>query len=125
MNGYTFTTILMALAIITLLIYAAMQGSLVAVAILATFATILLVSLGAVITLATQRMANDKAQVDFVNNAKENLAMMQAMQRIQNAQNQTIMSQLGRVTRLPEPQRGMDLNNALLIDDGLFSDLDD
>lgn len=123
MTGYTFATILMVLAIIALLIYAAMLGSLIAVAILAVLATVLLVGLGAGIALATQRMANDKAQVDFVNNAKENLAMMQAMQRLQNAQNQTIMSQLGQVARLPEPPR--DLDSALLIDEGLFSDLDE
>ena len=125
LNVYSFVLILILLAILAGLIYAATLGSLAAAVILAILATILLVSLGAGIALATQRMANDKSQADFVNNARENLAMMQALQRVQNAQNQTLMQQLGRAARLPDPQANPDLSHVLMIDDGIFEELED
>jgi hypothetical protein len=126
MNGYTFALSLIWLAILAGLVYlAAAQGSIVAAVILAILATVLLVGLGAGITLATQRMANEKSQADFVNNAKENLAIMASLQRVQNSQNQTLMQQLKQAARLPEPPPGFDPGGALLIEEGVFDELED
>jgi uncharacterized membrane protein YeiB len=120
MNVYHFTTVLVILAGLTALTLAAVAGSLLAAVILAVLVTVLLVGIGAGIALAVQRLANEKSQADFVNNAKENLAIMSSLQSVQNRQNQTIMQQLGQAARLPSPANGVD---NFLIDDGIFSEL--
>lgn len=123
MNGYTFLLALVGLAVMALLIAAVANGSLLAGIVLAVLVTVLLISTGAGITLLTQRMAIEKSQIDFINNAKENLAIMQSLQRVQNQQNATLMQQLGQTARLPEPARNG--NDSLIIDAAIFDELED
>lgn len=124
MNGYTFSFGVLLLTLAALLGWLASRGSLAAGIALAVVGTVALVALGAGITLAVQRMANEKSQADFVNNAKENLMLMQQAQRVQNLQNQTIMDQLNRAARLPEPSNGYEPAGGLLIDSDIFAELD-
>lgn len=121
MNGYNFTFGLVVLALLITLGYLAVGGSLAAGIALAIITTVVLILTGALIALAVQKMANQKAQADFVANARENMAIMAGLQRTQNLQNQTLMQQLGRVARLPEPTD----SHSLLIDEGIFSELED
>lgn len=119
MNKWTFTFLMLLLILVTLLIVLSMQGNFVSMIVLAVLATIALVVIGATITLVAIGMANKKAQLDFANNAKENLAIMSAMQTIQNKQNSALMQQ---VRQLPEPQR---YNGNIIVEDGVFDDLED
>jgi hypothetical protein len=116
--------VLIILAVLAFLIYAVTQGSLIAGIVLAIISTIVLVCVGAGITLVTQKMANDKAQGDFMANAKENLSIITLMQKVQNLQNKTVMDQLKGATRLslPEPDDPADV---LEYDDIVFEELDE
>ncbi len=124
MNGYNFALVLIFLGILAFLVYAVAQGSLIAGVVLAIVVTILLVCVGAGIALVTQKMANDKAQGDFMANAKENLSIMALMQKVQNLQNKTVMDQLKGTARLslPEPGERVDV---LEYDDIVFEELDE
>jgi len=127
MNAYAFALALIMLALIALLVYLAAQGSLAALITLAVIVTVVLIALGALIALLGQRLANEKAQQDFRDNAKENLAIMQSMQQVQNKQNQTLMQQLNQAARLPAPSPpGRPKNGQpLIIDDRIFDGLED
>ena len=122
MNRYSFSLAIVALATLAGLIYAAVGGNVLAIVALAVLVTVLLVATGAIIALATQRQANAKAQADFVANARENMAIMAALQKTQNLQNQSLLSQLGQVRRLPETTNGA---SSLTIDSDIFSQLED
>lgn len=124
MNGYTFSLVLIILAVLAFLIYAVAQGSLIAGVVLAIIGTIVLVCVGAGISLITQKMANDKAQGDFMANAKENLSIMGLLQRVQNQQNKTIMDQLKGAARLSLPESGEQVD-VLEYDDIVFEELDE
>lgn len=121
MNGHTFAFALLVLALLALLVYLAAAGSVAALLVLAILLTVALVAVGAGIALVTQHQANQKQQQDFVNNAKENMALMAGIQTIQNRQNHTLMEQLRTTARLPEQANG----NGLLIDAGIFDELDE
>lgn len=124
MNGYNFTFGLIILAVLAGLIYAASLGMITAIVTLAVLLTIVLTAMGAGIALAATKMMTDKAQKAFMDNAQENLSIMAALQRIQNQQNQTLMQQLGQVARLPQPEPQLNLKDSLLIEDGIFEELE-
>lgn len=124
MNSYTFSFSLIILATLAGLIYFASVGSVAAIVTLAIVLTILLIALGAGLTwLSIAQMAKQQER-QFRDNVSENIGIMREMQGLQNQQNKTLMQQLGTVARLPQaaPQ---DLSNSLLIEDGLFSELED
>jgi hypothetical protein len=54
-----------------------------------------------------------------MDNAQENLSIMSALQNIQSKQNQTLMQQLGQVSRLPQPQQPF-----VTIENGIFDELE-
>lgn len=124
MNGYNFTFSLISLGVMGGLIYLASVGSLAAAITLAVLLTILLTAMGAGIALFATKMMTDKAQQAFMDNAQENLSIMGALQNIQNKQNQALMQQLGTVARLPQPPPGLDMGKSLLIEDGIFEELE-
>ena len=77
MNSYSFALVVLVLAILTFLLFAAVQGSLIAATILGITLAIVLICIGVVITLAVLKTANDKTQVEFRANAKENLSIIE------------------------------------------------
>lgn len=124
MNGYTFSFVTLILATLAGLIYLASVGSMTAIVTLAILLTILLIALGAGITwLSIAQMAKQQER-QFRDNVSENVSIMREMQSLQNAQNKTLMQQLGTVARLPQPQQA-DLSKSLLIENGVFSELED
>ena len=84
------------------LVWLATMGSLMAVITLSVITTILIFLAGSLLTIKTVKVMNDRAQQQFYDNAQENLGIMQQLQSIQNKQNQTLMQQLGQVSRLPD-----------------------
>lgn len=108
---------------IVALVYLARGGDVWAVSILVAVWTLLTVSFGAFIVIYVNRQQTARQQADFAENAKENLAMMQQLQRIQNEQNKTLMHQLGQTARLPATQSNGS-GPAWLIEDGIFDELD-
>ncbi len=122
MNTQTLIFSLVITGLLAGLVWLAAEGSLVAVAVLAIVGTILVFVCGALIAVYVVRVMNDRAQQQFMDNAQENLGIMQQLQSIQNKQNQTLMRQLGQVAKLPRttPQS----NNMLVIEDGVFDELE-
>lgn len=103
--------------------YLAAQGSIAAMVALAILTTIALVLVGAGITLFAVKMMLAKQQADFIANTKENLAIMQSMQNIQNSQNAHLLKQQAHLAKhqgaLPPPSNGN-----ILIPDAIFDDLE-
>ncbi|MBE7474895.1 MAG: hypothetical protein HS114_37655 [Anaerolineales bacterium] len=122
MNRYTFTFALIMLAVIVGLIYAASWGNVAALVTLVIGLTVFLIALGAGIALAATKLMAEKQQKAFRDNAHENLAMMQALQTIQNQQNEQLLKQAKALTPpLPTP---FVAKPALLIEDAIFEELD-
>lgn len=117
MNGYIFILIL--LIFLSVLIYAASAGMMTAIVILAIIGTVTLIAVGAGIVILAVRIMSEKEQKAFRDNTRENLAIMNAMQSVQNKQNATLLQQVG---KLPASS---DIAGALLIEDGIFAELED
>lgn len=79
------------------------------------------------LVLFTFRMIMDgltRREMSMMNaNLKENLLMMQQVQRAINLQNQNALIRQQH-NSLPASPAGLDLDNALLIDDGIFEEID-
>jgi hypothetical protein len=125
MNGYNFSFATILLAALAGLIYLANLGSMAAIVTLAILLTILLIGLGAGIAWLSINLMGRQEERRFRDNVSENIGIMKQMQSLQNAQNQTLMSQLSTVAKLPAPAPGVDLSTALDITDGVFSELGD
>lgn len=122
MNRYSFSFALVILAVIAGLIYAASLGIMAALLTLAVLGTVLLIALGAGIALAATRLMAEKEQRAFIDNAHENLAIMQTLQTIQNQQNEQLLKQAKALTQAqPTP---FTAKPVLLIEDGIFEELD-
>ncbi len=104
------------------LVYLARLGDVWAASILVAAWTLLTVTFGAVIVIYVNRQQGQKQQADFTANMRENLALMQAMQRVQNEQNKTVMHQLGQTAKLPTTKAPA--ADVLVIEDGIFDELD-
>lgn len=103
-----------------LLIYmAGWQGNPTAAFILGILTAGILLVLGQGASVLQNHIAIKRQQADFANNARENLAIMQQMQAIQNQQNSQLMRQ---VKQLPA---GSDRQTELIVDDAIFSQLED
>ena len=107
-------------SIIAVLTYmAAAQGSPLAAFILGILTAGTLLALGQGSSILQSHIATKRQQADFVNNARENLAIMQQMQAIQNQQNSQLLRQ---VKQLPASS---DRQTELIVDDAIFSQLED
>jgi len=113
MNKSTLILLTMILGIITILGYMAYIGSLLAVIALTIGITIIIFCAGAGLAICTIRIMQAKAQEDFYNNTQENLGIMQSMQKLQNMQNNQLLSQ---AKQLPN-------NGHFTIEDGIFDEL--
>ena len=90
------------------------EGALIALAIIAT---IVLIAFGAGMVAVVMWLSSSIEQRKFVANAKENMAIMLSMQRVQNLQTQNTMRQLSQGRG--DPAGGLEM------DGGLFDALDD
>lgn len=115
------TLILIGLAILAGLVWLAILGYLIAYVILTGLAVAGLIAFGLSYGFIYQKIAADRQQQLFMDNAQENLSIMQNLQRIQNEQNKGLMQQLGQVNRLPQQPA----SNGFLISDGIFDELED
>lgn len=98
MNQYIVAIYVLSVTIIGGLIYLASQTAnimlaLIAVAVLSILMTVGLISLGAFIATVNQKIAAEKSIQSFQDNAKENLAIIQSLQKVQNEQNKLLMGQ--------------------------------
>lgn len=125
MNTQKATVILTTMGLATLggLFYLATEGNTLAAAVLFSLWTIFCVVIGWGLSIIQQSKAAAREQQSFIANAKENLAIMAATQKVQNLQNQAVQQQLATANRLPAP--GVDLSTALDIQDAVFSELSD
>lgn len=124
MNAYTFSFATILLATIAGLIYLASLGSMAAVVTLAILLTILLIGLGAGITWLSVSLMTRQQERQFRDNVSENIGIMRQMQQLQNEQNKGLMGQLATVAKLPAPAAQPNPLDSLLIEDGIFSELD-
>ncbi len=115
MKKTTFAFLCILIGLIVALVYFARQGDIWSAAILAALWTMAAITFGALIVMYVIRQRDIKQSADFTANARENLLLMQQLQRLQNLQNKGLMNQIG---KLPPPQNG------LVIDDGLFDELE-
>jgi mannitol-specific phosphotransferase system IIBC component len=94
MNQYTFYTILIVMGLFGWLIYAALQGSILAIVTLSAIVAVALVLIGTGVNMANTWVSSRREQQNFANNTKENLMMMQAMMRAMEQQNRMARQQL-------------------------------
>ncbi len=122
MGTQTMVVVLMSmlLAAIAGLLWLAMAGNVWAIAILVAVACIFCVTLGFGLSMLQNRNQAEREQANFVNNARENLALMAGLQKAQNLQNRGIQQQVQTLTKLPEPSEP---NGAFVIQDGIFDHL--
>ena len=106
-----------------ILIKRAMEGSTVAIVALAVLGAVALMVLGALFMLAGAHFLAKQQQKVFLDNAKENLSLMDKMIGVQNRQNAMIMRQTRQA--LPSGQGRPDIDSALQFDDAVFSELED
>lgn len=125
MNRYHLLLIWTVLLVITLggLVKLAMDGATVAVVILAVLGALLLVGFGVIITLFAIGVSARRDQANFMANARENLSIMQAMQRVINAQNTQLLRQVQKAGQLPAPEN--DVIDLVEIDESIFDTLDE
>ncbi len=122
MNGYTFGFSTLLLGTIAFLVYAAALGSIAAMVTLAVILTLTLVTAGVGIALSATRIMSNQAQAAFRDNTSENLGIMRELQGLQNQQNTQLLRQAAAVSKLPAAP--VVNSPALLIEDGIFAELD-
>lgn len=125
MNTQKTVVILVSLGLAALggLFYLATEGNTLAAAVLFSLWTIVCVVIGWGLSIVQQRAAAAREQQAFMANAKENLALMGAIQSVQNRQNAGLIQQLNQAARLPRQGPGPGLDS-LLIEDAVFSELE-
>ena len=100
----------------------AIEGYILALIALTVLITASLLGIGLLFGLGYLRQAGKQQQDAFLDNARENLAIMNAMQTLQNKQNQTLLRQ---VKQLPPPQPPNPNEPPFTIEDGVFEQLDE
>lgn len=123
MNKYTFSLILVILATLVGLGYL-VQSSITALIVFTVIITCVLIGLGSAITWAAINLMVRQQERQFRDNTAENIGIMRELQSLQNQQNKTLMQQLGTVARLPQAAPPIDVSKSLLIEDGIFAELE-
>jgi hypothetical protein len=111
--------------VISTLVWLAALGYTFALILLAILGTMLLVGLGEIFSLIRDKIAAQRQQQQFLDNAHENLTIMNSLQGIQNKQNQILMRQLGQLSKLPPLPPQPNFNGDFLIEDGVFDELEE
>ena len=129
MTRFTFATIILFLLMLAGLGYMASQGSVAAALAVGAVLAIACVIVGVVLTVLAIYAGARREQTAFSANARENLQIITAMQRVQNLQNTALMRQAMAAGRgLPPGQAPDELGgpgDALLMEDGVFSELEE
>lgn len=118
-NGWTFALFLVVLLVFA--IHSASLGNVVAMVVLSVVTTATLIAVGAGIVILAVRIMAEKEQKAFRDNTAENLAILKQVQGIQNQQNTQLLRQVNTLSRLPEDEEP----HRLLIEDGIFAELED
>lgn len=114
MNRYSFFTVVTGIGIIAGLVWlAGWQGNTAAAFTLGMLTAAGLMVAGTGLTLLQANIAAKREQAHFTQNAKENLAIMAAIQGVQNQQNAAVIK-----------ARNVTPANQLVIDDSIFGQLD-
>lgn len=122
---YTFATVVLLLVMMVGLVWLTDRGNTAAAVLLGVIGGAILISLGVLITLAANWAAAKREQASFVANARENLAMMQQMQKAQNLQNAMLLKQARETQRmLPGSVEEPTDIDALVFEDGVFEELE-
>ena len=121
MNKFTFTFFLLALALLAGLIWLTSEGNIAAAIVLGAVAAIVLILTGFGLSALAGYLHAKREQANFTANARENLTIMAAMQKVQNQQNAQLMRQIRQTPALPAGPLDID---ALTFDEGIFSQLD-
>jgi uncharacterized membrane protein len=116
--------VLFLLGFLTWLYISATQGNTVSIAILAVLVAILLILLGVGIALAVLNMHYRREQGRFAQNTQENLAIIAAVQRVQNEQNAMLLKQARETRKALPAADGFDID-ALLVDGSVFEELEE
>jgi hypothetical protein len=112
---------LLYLALVITLGWLAFEGYILALVALTILVTVSIFGIGLLFGLGYLRQAGKQQQDAFVNNARENLAIMNAMQSLQNKQNQALLQQ---VRQLPNPSSTEQSGPTFNIEEGVFEQLD-
>jgi hypothetical protein len=118
--------ILITLFIIGLLIWLiamARQGDRAAIAVLAVLGAVILILVGWGFSTLTNAINARREQQNFMANVRENLAIMNAMQRVQNQQNAMLLKQ-AKETQKALPSGDVWDVDALAMDDSVFEELE-
>ena len=118
--------ILITLFIIGLLIWLiamARQGERAAIAVLAVLGAVILILTGWGFSTLTNAINARREQQNFMANVRENLAIMNAMQRAQNQQNAMLLNQ-AKETQKALPSGDVWDVDALAMDDSVFEELE-
>lgn len=125
MNEYTFATVVLMLALLVGLALLAWHGNVAAGVVLGAVVAATLIGLGVILSLVASWAAAKREQAHFAANAKENLAIMAAMQRVQNAQNAMLLKQAREAQKmLPQPDGDVLDVDALVFSDDVFAELE-
>jgi uncharacterized membrane protein YgaE (UPF0421/DUF939 family) len=106
------------------LVISAKKGDVASIAILASLVTVLLIMIGVGIAILVQYTTARRDRMSFDANMKENLAMMNAVQQVQNQQNAMLLKQAKENQKLLPPGQVFDVD-ALSIEDDVFNELED
>ncbi len=113
---------LLYLALVISLGWLASVGYVLALIALTVLVTVSIFGIGLLFGLGYLRQAGKQQQDTLVNNARENLAIMNAMQTLQNKQNQALLQQ---VKQLPKPSSAEQSGPTFTIEEGVFEQLDE
>lgn len=121
---FIFFTGLIGLVVIVALVWLAQGGNTAAAFTLGILVGLTLILIGFGLYALTGHLHTKREQANFEANTRENLAMITAMQRVQNQQNSVLLNQVkalssGQPSALPIP------DDALIFDETIFTDLDD
>jgi uncharacterized membrane protein len=106
------------------LVISASQGNTESIAILAVLAAVVLILLGVGIAVLVIYALARREEARFIQNTRENLAMMTAMQRIQNQQNALLLKQ-AREAHWLLPAGEVPDSDALAMDESVFDELEE
>jgi hypothetical protein len=119
--------ILLTLFIIGLLVWLiaqARQGDPIAIAVLAVLGSVILILVGWGFSTLTNALNARREQQNFMANVRENLAIMNAMQRVQNQQNAMLLKQARETPKALPAGDPLDID-ALMMDDSIFDELEE
>ena len=114
------TVFALVIGIFAILIWLASAGSLIAAFVLGVLTAAVMIFAGSGISLIQAHIAAKKEQENFNANAKENLSIMLAMQKVQNSQNGQLLKQAREM-----PLIGQNGQPPFDFVDGVFDDLED